>query len=86
MQISQLHIEAISAGTKHQNQMPLTHSPGVPIFLGSDVTTFLYKYESLATFTSTNPTSSDAVMMFLYHCVEGSNIRDRVVMMRGYVD
>jgi hypothetical protein len=54
--------------------MPLPLSPGVPIFLGSDVTTFLQKYESIAAFTSTDPTSSDAVMTFPYYCVEGSDV------------
>jgi hypothetical protein len=66
--------------------MPLPLSPGAPIFLGSDVTTFLHKNESLAAFTSTDPTSSDAVTMFPYYCVEGSDVRDMVVMMRGYVE
>jgi hypothetical protein len=47
------------------------------------VTTFLHKYESLAAFTSTDPTSPDAVTMFPYYCVECSNVRATVVMMRG---
>jgi len=84
MEISWLHVEAISAATKPRNQMPLPLSPGAPIFLGSDVTTFLHKYESLAACTSTDPTSSDAVTMFPYYRVEGSDVRDTVVMMRGY--
>ena len=83
MEILRLHVEAISAATKHRNQMPLPYSPGAPIFRGSDVTTFLHKYESIATFTSTDPSSSDAVTMFPYYCVEGSDVRDMVVMMRG---
>jgi hypothetical protein len=86
MEISRLYVEAISAATKYRNQMPLPLSPGAPIFLGSDVTTFLHKYESLAAFTSTDPTSSDAVTMFPYYCVDASNVRDTVVMMRGYVE
>ena len=86
MEISRLHVEAISAATKPRNQMPLPYSPGAPIFRGSDVTTFLHKYESLAAFTSTDPTSSDAVTIFPYYCVEGSDVRDTVVMMRGYVE
>ena len=65
--------------------MPLPLSPGAPIFLGSDVTTFLHKYKSLAAFTSTDPCSSDVVTMYPYYWVEGSDVRDIVVMMRGYV-
>jgi len=65
--------------------MPLPYSPGAPIFRGSDVTTFLHKYQSLADFTSTNPASPKAVTMFPCYCVEGSGVRDTVVMMRGYV-
>jgi hypothetical protein len=86
MEISRLHVEAIAAATNHGNLMPLPLSSGAPIFLGSDVTTFLQKYESLAAFTSTNPTSSDGVTMFLYYCVEASDVRDTVVMMHGYVE
>jgi hypothetical protein len=86
MEISRLHVEAILAATKHWNQMPLPLSSGAPIFLGSDVTTFLHKYERLAAFTSTDPTSSDAVTMCPYYCVEGSDVRETVVMMRGYVE
>ena len=74
------------AATKHWNQMPLPLCSGAPIFLGSDVTMFLHKYVSLAAFTSTDPTSSDAVTMFPYYSVEGSDVRDTVIMMRGYVE
>jgi hypothetical protein len=83
MEISQLLEEAILAASTQWNLMPLPRSPGAPIFLGSDVTTFLHKYESLASFTSTDPSSSDAVTMFPYYCVEGSDFRDTVIMMRG---
>jgi len=86
MEISWLQVEAISAATKPRNQMPLPLSPGAPIFPGSDVMTFLHKYESLGAVTSTDPTSSDAVTMFPYYCVESSNVRATVVMMRGYVE
>jgi hypothetical protein len=85
MEISRLHIDDISAATKHWNQVPHPLNPRAPIFLGSDVTTFLHKYQSLAAFTNTNPTSSDPIMMFPYYCVEGSDVRDTVVMMHGYV-
>jgi hypothetical protein len=74
MEISQIHVEATSAATKQRNQMGLPLSPGSSIFLGSDVTTFLRKYESLAAFTNTDPTSSDAVTMLLYYCVEDSDV------------
>ena len=84
--ISRLLVEAISAASKQRNQMPLPNSPGAPIFPGSDVTTFLHKYEILAAFTVTDPSSSDAVTVFLYYCVEGSNVRDTVVTMHGYVE
>ena len=83
MEISRLLDDAILAASTQRNQMPLPYSPGAPIFRGSDVTTFLHKYESLASFTSTDPSSSDAVMMFRYYCVDGSDVRDTVVMMRG---
>jgi hypothetical protein len=86
MEISRLHVEAISAATKHRNQMPLPLCAGAPIFLGSDVMTFVHKYESLTAFTSTDPTTSDAVTLFRYYCVEGSDVRDTVAMMRGYVE
>ena len=86
MEISRLLVEAISAASTQWNQMPLPDSPGVPIFGGSDVTMFVHKYESLAAFTSTDSFSFDAVTMFQYYCVEGSDVRDTVVMMRGYVE
>jgi len=82
MEISRLHVEAISAATKPRNQMPLPLSPGAPIFLGSDVTTFLHKYESIAAFTATDPSSRNVVVMLPYYCTEA--IRETVMMMRGY--
>jgi hypothetical protein len=84
MEISLLHIEATLAATKHWNQMPLPLSPGAPILLGSDVTTVPHKHVSLAVFTSADPTSSDAVTMFPYYHVKGSDVQDTVVMMCGY--
>jgi hypothetical protein len=86
MEISRLLIGAISAASTLRNQMPLPYSPGAPIFHGSDVTTFLHKYESLPAFTSTDPARSDANMMFLYYCAEGSDVRDTLVMMCGYME
>jgi hypothetical protein len=86
MEISWLLIEAILAASTQRNQMPLAYSPGAPIICGSDMTTFLYKYESLAAFTSPDTSISDAITMFPYYCVECSAIRDTVVMMRGYVE
>jgi len=82
MEISRLYIEAISAVTKYRNLMPVLRSPDMPIILGSDVMTFLHKYEILAAVSSTNPTSSDAITMFPYYCVERSDVRDTVVIMR----
>jgi len=66
--------------------MPLPLSAGTYIFLGSDVMTFLNKYESLAIFTSTDPTSCDAGTMFPSYCVQGTHDPDTVVMMRRYVE
>ena len=86
MEISWLLVKAISAASKHWNQMPLPYSPGMTIVCGSDVMTFLHKYESLTPFTSTDPTSSNAVRIFPYCCVEDSNGRDMVVILRGYVE
>jgi len=86
MEISRLHIEAISADSTQQNQMPLPYSPGVAIVRGSDVTTFLHKYESLAAFTRTDPSSANAATIIPDYCVEPSDVRDTVVMMRGYVE
>ena len=68
MEISRLHVEAISAATNPRNQMPLPLSPGATIFLGSDVTTFLLEYESVAAFTSTDRSSSDAAMTLQCSC------------------
>jgi hypothetical protein len=70
MEISWLHIEAISAATKPRNHMPLLLSPGAPIFLDFDVTTFLHKYESIATYTATDISSRNVVVMLLYYCTE----------------
>ena len=61
--------------------MPLLLSPGTPIFLSSDVTTFLHKYESIAAFTATDPSSRNVVVMLPYYCTEG--IGETVMMMRG---
>jgi hypothetical protein len=82
MEMSPLHIEAISAATKHRNQMPLPLSPGAPIFLGSDLTTFLHKYESIAAFTAIDPSSRKVVVMLPCYCTE--EIREMVMIMRGY--
>jgi hypothetical protein len=83
MEISRLHVEAISAPTKHRNQMALLLSPGAPIFLGSDVTTFLHMYESFTAFTSTDTSRADAVTIVPYYSVEGSDVPDTVDMLRG---
>jgi len=82
MEISQLHVEPISAATKHRNRMPLSLSPGAPIFLGFDMTTFLHKYESIAACTATDPSSQNVVVMLPYYCMEA--IGQTVMMMRGY--
>jgi hypothetical protein len=82
MEISRLHVEAISAATKPCNQIPLPLCPGAPIFLGSDVTTFLHKSENIAPFTATDPSSQNVVVMLPYYCTEA--IREMVMMMRGY--
>jgi hypothetical protein len=82
MEISRLLVEAISAASTQRNQMPLPYSPGAPIFRGSDVTTFLHKYESIAAFTATDPFSRNVVVMLPYYCTEA--IRETVMMMRGY--
>ncbi|KAF8254199.1 hypothetical protein K440DRAFT_635704 [Wilcoxina mikolae CBS 423.85] len=42
------------------------------------------KYESLATFTTTDVTESNDIAMFSYYCAE--EIREKVMMMRGYTD
>jgi len=86
MEISRLLVEAISAASTQRNQISHPYSPGAPIFCRSDVTTFLHRYVSLAAFTSTDPSSTGAVPMFPYYCVEDSEVRDTVVMMRGYVE
>jgi len=82
MDISRLQVEAISAATKPRNQMPLPHSPGAPIFPGSEMTTFLQKYESIAAFTATDPSSRHVVVMLPYYCTEA--IREMVMMMPSY--
>jgi len=82
MEISRLHVEAISAAAKPRNQMPLPLCPVAPIFLGADVTTFLHQYESVAAFTATDPSSRNVVVMLPYYCTEA--IRETVMMMRGY--
>jgi hypothetical protein len=66
--------------------MPLPLSPGAPIFLAFDVTTFLHEYERSAGSSSTDPTSSNAVTTFPYYRVEGFDVQDTVVMMGGYVE
>jgi hypothetical protein len=82
MEISWLLIEAIPAASKQRNQMPIPLSPGVPIFLGSDVTTFLNKYESIATFTATDPFTQNVIVMFPYYCMAA--IREIVMMICRY--
>jgi hypothetical protein len=74
MEISRLYVEAISAANKHLNQMPLLLSPGTPIFLDSDVTKIIQKFEIPAPIISTDHTSSDAVTMFPCYSKEGSNV------------
>jgi len=86
LEISRLLVEAISAASTQGNQMPLLYSPGAPIVRGSDVTTFIQPYESPAAFTSTDPSGSNAVMVFPYYYVDGSDVRDKVVMMYGHVE
>jgi len=86
IEIPQLFVEAISAAGTQRNRMPLLYSPGMPIFCSSEVTTFLHKYESLTAFSNTDTSSSDAVTMIPYYCVEGSNVRDTVVIMLRYVE
>ena len=82
MDISWLHNEAISAATKPRNQMPLPFSPSASIFLGSDGTTFLHKYQSIAAFTGNDPSSRKFVVMLPYYCTEA--IWETVKMMHGY--
>jgi hypothetical protein len=84
MEISQLLAEAISAASKHGNQMPLPHSPALPIFCVSDVTTFLHKHESLAACTGTDQSTPNAIAMLPYYCME--EITVTVVMMRDSND
>ena len=64
--------------------MPHPHIPGAPFFCGSDVTTFLYKYECLARSNGTYPSSQDVIYLFLYYCTEGLDVREKVIMMWGY--
>ncbi|KAF8241180.1 hypothetical protein K440DRAFT_638098 [Wilcoxina mikolae CBS 423.85] len=70
--------------TKHRNAMPLPNTPGAPSFHGIDVTTFLYKYETLAPFTATDVTESSVIAMLAYYCTE--EIRETVMVMRSYTD
>ena len=86
MEISRLLAEAISAASTQRNPMPLLYSPAAPIFRGSEMMKFLHKYESLAAFTSIDPSKSDPVPMFPYYCVEWSDVRDKVVKMCEYVE
>ncbi|KAF8247974.1 hypothetical protein K440DRAFT_286346 [Wilcoxina mikolae CBS 423.85] len=83
MDIAGLLAEAI---TKHRNAMPLPNTPGAPSFHGIDVTIFLHKYECLARFTGTDPSSKDIISMFPFYCAENSDVREMVMMMRGYLD
>ncbi|KAF8252158.1 hypothetical protein K440DRAFT_633369 [Wilcoxina mikolae CBS 423.85] len=83
MDIAGLLAEVI---TKHRNAMPLPNTPGAPSFLGIDVMTFLHKYESLAAFTATDITESNVISIFPFYCAEGSDVREIVMMMRGYAD
>jgi len=62
--------------------MPLPLSPGMPIFLGSEVTTFLHKCESIAAITPTDPSSRHVVVVSPYYCTEAT--REMVIMMCGY--
>ena len=62
--------------------MPLRLCPGAPIFLRSDVTTFLHKYGSIAAFSATDPSSQNVVAMLPYYCSEA--IRETVMMMPRY--
>jgi hypothetical protein len=82
MEISRLQVEAVSAATKPPNQMPLVHSRGVPSYLGSDMMTFLHKYESIAAFTATDPFSLNVVVMLPYYCTEA--MRGLVMMLCCY--
>jgi len=82
MEISRLHVEAILAATKPRSQIPPALSPGAPINLGSNVTTFLHKYESIAAFTATDPSSQNVVVILPHYCMEA--IWETVMMMRGY--
>jgi hypothetical protein len=55
------------------------------MFCGSEVMRFLLKYESLATITSTDPSSHDTVTIFPNYCVEGFNVPYTLVIIRGYM-
>jgi len=81
MGISQLHVEGISAETVTRNQMPLLLILGAPIVLASDVTTFLSKYERIATLTAADPPSPNVVVMRPYYCTE--EIRETAMMMHS---
>jgi hypothetical protein len=82
MGISRLHVEDISAATKPWNQIPLPLSPGAPILLGSDMTTILSKFEIIAAFTGTGPSSRMVVIMLPYYCTE--TISERIMMLSSY--
>ncbi|KAF8241542.1 hypothetical protein K440DRAFT_642020 [Wilcoxina mikolae CBS 423.85] len=74
------------AGNKHRNAMPLPNKLGAPVFCGSDVTKLLHKYEGLSDFTGTDVSENCNVTMFLYYCVEGPYVREKVMIMHGYAD
>jgi hypothetical protein len=82
MEITMLRLEAISAATKPWNQMPLPLGPGAPIILGSDVMTFLSRYESIAAFTATDPSSPNVAIMLPNYCTE--EIWEMVMKMRSF--
>jgi len=82
MQISMLHIEAISAATKPRDQMPLPLIAGAPIFLASEMMTLLHKYESIAAFSTADPSSRNVVFMLPFYRTEA--IRETVIMIRCY--
>ncbi|KAF8247276.1 hypothetical protein K440DRAFT_661560 [Wilcoxina mikolae CBS 423.85] len=84
MEIAELVVETISL--QHWNRFPLPCTPGAPIFHGPDVTKFLHKYESLAAFTATDITESSIIAMVPYYCMKHPQVRETVMMMRGYTD
>ncbi|KAF8243841.1 hypothetical protein K440DRAFT_32483 [Wilcoxina mikolae CBS 423.85] len=84
MEIAELVVETISR--QQRNRFPLPNAPGAPAFRERDVTTFLHKYESLAAFTATDVTESSVIAMFPYYCMQGPQVREKIMMMRGYTD